>query len=218
MTLTINSFQIFYSDGHGSFVKHLEGARDLIRHRGGRKQNGLTRFFSSLCISTFLFSKAPLLLESDLVAGDTEEDKITLKLMQELSILSIQRSDHAWITALELSVKLRDWLGSCPQGLLGRQMWRTKLRMCSCVIYLHPMLELTSQHYQDVNNAVQEILAIAEKIPEGHSSEDGLYLGLFMAGVTVFNDYTQEGFIRRRMKSNSRCIFVCIPIPFHSLF
>lgn len=52
--------------GNSLWLSHLEGARDLILHRGGpRKGDYLTRFFSLLDVSASIFACAQPLLDLD---------------------------------------------------------------------------------------------------------------------------------------------------------
>jgi hypothetical protein len=50
--------------------------------------------------------------------------------------------------------------------------------------------------------AIKDILEIAREIPEGYGLEMGIYWGLFMAGVAIFNDVVAEDLIRRSMKAD----------------
>ncbi|RDL30213.1 uncharacterized protein BP5553_10491 [Venustampulla echinocandica] len=87
---------------------------------------------------------------------------------------------------------------------------RTRLCFYGCKIYisqiLRPDYALPSQD-QELARAINEILEIAEKTPEGHGLETGLYWGLFMAGVAIFNDVGKEKFIRRKMSVDTEGIF-----------
>ncbi len=132
----------------------------IIRQHGGGPNNCFVRFLSLLDISMSLCSGTPLLLESDLIPGDTKDD--ALKFMTELSVIDHNNTQR--IT--ELNVILRDGLKT--------QSWRGKLRTHSCVIYLHQIMDPTSQH-SEVIEAVKEILEIADTIPEGGDIEVGLH-------------------------------------------
>jgi hypothetical protein len=94
----------------------------------------------------------------------------------------------------------------------------SSVRSCvsGCIIYIHHIMNpvLKEPQSQEVKNAIREIIEIAKETPEGHGLEMGLYLGLFMAGIAVFNDSETEDLLRRKMKADTRVsIYVC----FHSI-
>lgn len=96
---------------------------------------------------------------------------------------------------------------------------RTKLCFYGCIIYLHQMMHPSPSFPSqgpELVRAVNEIFDIAEKTPDGHGLEIGLYWGLFMAGVAIFNDVGNENFIRWKMRSDTKCVFVRVRICFHS--
>jgi hypothetical protein len=64
---------------------------------------------------------------------------------------------------------------------------------------------------QEVKDAISEILEIAKQTPGGYGLEMGLYWGLFMAGVAIFNDDAAEDLIRQKLKADkSISIYVSI--------
>ena len=90
--------------------------------------------------------------------------------------------------------------------------------MQGCIIYLNHILDPLGRGPQklEVIEAIQDILEIAREIPEGYGLEMGIYWGLFMAGVAIFNDVVAEDLIRRSMKADSTSsIYVCIFLPHH---
>jgi hypothetical protein len=51
-------------------------------------------------------------------------------------------------------------------------------------------------------------------VPEGYGLEMGHYWGLFMVGISVFNDDKREELLRRKLKSDSKMsIYVSISRP-----
>lgn len=82
----------------------------------------------------------------------------------------------------------------------------SSVRCCvqASIIYLNHILDPmgTKPQNQDVIDAISDILAIAQETPEGYGLEMGLYWGLFMAGVAVFNDEIAEDLIRRKLKAD----------------
>ena len=81
----------------------------------------------------------------------------------------------------------------------------TKSVFAGCIIYLHHILDPCGREpqKQEVIEAVSEILEIAQETPEGYGLEMGLYWGLFMAGIAVFNDPIAEDLIRKKLKSDT---------------
>ncbi|TVY45807.1 hypothetical protein LOCC1_G004038 [Lachnellula occidentalis] len=75
----------------------------------------------------------------------------------------------------------------------------TKSVFAGCIIYLNHILDPCGHQPEnpEVIKAVSEVLEIAKETPEGYGLEMGLYWGLFMAGVAVFNDPVAEDLIRR---------------------
>lgn len=86
--------------------------------------------------------------------------------------------------------------------------------MYGCVIYLNHILDPLGHAPQKpgVRDAVAGILDIAQETPEGYGLEMGLYFGLFMAGIAVFNDMVVETVLRHKLKADTRVsIYVSIP-------
>lgn len=54
-----------------------------------------------------------------------------------------------------------------------------------------------------MTEAIAEILEIAKETPEGFGLEMGLYFGLFMAGIAVFNEPNEEDLLRRKLKADT---------------
>lgn len=62
-----------------------------------------------------------------------------------------------------------------------------------------------------MTRAISEILEIAKETPEGYGLEMGLYFGLFMAGISVFNETPEEELLKRKLKADTRVsIYVSI--------
>ncbi|TVY30028.1 Transcriptional regulatory protein [Lachnellula hyalina] len=80
----------------------------------------------------------------------------------------------------------------------------TKSVFAGCIIYLNHILDPCGHEPQkaEVIKAISEVLEIAKETPEGYGLEMGLYWGLFMAGVAVFNDHVAEDLIRRKLKAD----------------
>lgn len=61
----------------------------------------------------------------------------------------------------------------------------------------------TQPQKQEVIEAVADILEIAKEMPRGYGLEMGLYWGLFMAGIAIFNDPVAEDLIRSKLKADT---------------
>lgn len=123
---------------------------------------------------------------------------------------------------------LQRWWQSCPPALRDQPTdWRRQIRptkltvpetlqeegmssirscMYGCVIYINHIMNPVYKEPQSpqVTEAIREILGIAKETPEGYGLEMGLYFGLFMAGIAVFNDSETEDLLRRKMKADTR--------------
>ncbi|KAG9234145.1 fungal-specific transcription factor domain-containing protein [Amylocarpus encephaloides] len=146
---------------------------------------------------------------------------------QSMSDLARENPESITQKALEIHTNIRSWWSQCPPELRDQSNdWRTRERdrkltvpetleeeafsstkscMLGCIIYLRHILDpLGSQPQSDeVTQAVNEILEIAKETPEGYGLEMGLYWGLFMAGVAIFNDVLAEDLIRRKLKADT---------------
>jgi hypothetical protein len=154
---------------------------------------------------------------------------------EAMSDLGLQNPDLIHTKATQIHAELWAWWRSCPPLLRDQQNdWRrqarprkltvpetleaeafssTKSCLQGCIIYLYHILDPLGGQPQntEVIEAISDILEIAKETPEGYGLEMGLYWGLFMAGVAVFNDEIAEGLIRRKLKSDtSVSIYVCI--------
>jgi hypothetical protein len=153
--------------------------------------------------------------------------------------LSEDFTPHQILTSADqVHNELQRWWQSCPPALHDqptdwrRQIRPTKLtvsetlqeegissvRSCvyGCIIYINHIMNpvLKEPQSQEVKDAIREIVEIAKETPEGYGLEMGLYFGLFMAGIAVFNDSETEDLLRRKMKADTRVsIYVC----FHSI-
>lgn len=138
----------------------------------------------------------------------------------------------------QIHEEMMNWWRACPPPLRDQSTgWRreprpqkltvsetleqeafssTKSCLQGCIIYLNhiidPLGELLAK--EEVKLAVDEILEIAKETPPGYGLEMGLYFGLFMAGVAVFNDETSENLIRQKLQADqSISIYVSVPYP-----
>jgi hypothetical protein len=126
----------------------------------------------------------------------------------------------------EIYEAMLHWWSQCPPALRDQNKnWRrlprekkltvsetleeeafssTKACLLGCVIYLHHILDPVGRESQkqEVTEAINEILEIAEETPQGYGLEMGLYWALFMAGVAVFNDVLAEDLIRKKLRSD----------------
>jgi hypothetical protein len=91
-----------------------------------------------------------------------------------------------------------------PETLEQEAFSSTKSCMLGCLIYLGHILDPLGLQVQkqEISDAVYEILEIAKETPEGYGLEMGLYFGLFMAGIAVFNDEPSENLIRQKLRAD----------------
>lgn len=128
--------------------------------------------------------------------------------------ISIQQELHEWWSLLppELRDQSNDW--RClprPKPLTEPELLEhesfSSIRSCkgACIIYLHHIINPTAIHLQgsEVSVAIEDILDIARKTPEGRGLEMGLLWGMFMAGVAILNDTEAEALIRRKLSSDA---------------
>lgn len=128
--------------------------------------------------------------------------------------------------AMSIGQELDEWWRSQPPELRDQDNdWRCRprvtplaeresleqesfssIRSCkyACIIYLHHIINPTGVQPRgsEVFIAVEGILDIARKTPEGYGLEMGLLWGIFMAGVAIFNDTQAEALIRRKLNSD----------------
>jgi hypothetical protein len=131
------------------------------------------------------------------------------------------------ITATEINSDLHRWWQSCPPEIRDQPNdWRRQIRplkltvaetlqeegvsstrscMFGCVIYVNHILNPVGREPRrpEVTQAIIEILEIAKEAPEGYGLEMGLYFGLFMAGIAVFNESEIEDALRRKLKADT---------------
>ena len=164
--------------------------------------------------------------------------------MSKLSVLSAEAmSDQKPAIIAEKAALIHDeiweWWGHSPPALRDQSNdWRrlprpkklsvaetleeeayssTKSVFAGCIIYLNHIVDPCGHEPQkpEVIEAVSEVLEVAKETPEGYGLEMGLYWGLFMAGIAVFNDPVAEDLIRRKLKADvSVSIYVRIPFLF----
>lgn len=153
-----------------------------------------------------------------------------------MSDLGIQQPSDIKIQADVIHDELLLWWQQCPPALRDQSNdWRTQSRprkltipetleeeafsstkSCKdgCIIYLNHILDPLGEHpqEQEVIEAVTDILEIAKEMPRGYGLEMGLYWGLFMAGIAIFNDLVAEELIRTKLKAETNSnIYVRIP-------
>jgi hypothetical protein len=78
---------------------------------------------------------------------------------------------------------------------------------------LDPLGQLPQE--QEVIEAVTDILEIAKEMPRGYGLEMGLYWGLFMAGIAIFNDPVAEELIRTKLKADGNSNIYVRVLPLH---
>jgi hypothetical protein len=132
------------------------------------------------------------------------------------------------ITASQIRADLNRWWLSCPIELREQSnYWRREVRdekltvsqtlqeegvssirscMFGCIVYLHHIVNplFREARNPEVTDAIREILETSRETPEGYGLEMGLYFGLFMAGIAVFNETDKEDLIRRKLKADTR--------------
>lgn len=143
-----------------------------------------------------------------------------------MSDLGAQQPQEIRIQAAQIRHDLLAWWQQCHPALRDQSNdWRTQARprkltvpetleeeafsstkSCKdgCVIYLNHILDPLGQlpQEQEVIEAVTDILEIAQEMPRGYGLEMGLYWGLFMAGIAIFNDPVAEELIRTKLKAD----------------
>ncbi|KAK0113027.1 hypothetical protein ONS95_014737 [Cadophora gregata] len=144
-----------------------------------------------------------------------------------MSDLGVQQPEEIAAQAAEIHDELLVWWQQCPPALRDQSNdWRTQARprkltvpetleeeafsstkSCKdgCIIYLNHILDpLGGQpQKQEVIEAIADILEIAKEMPRGYGLEMGLYWGLFMAGIAIFNDPAAEELIRSKLKADT---------------
>ncbi len=154
---------------------------------------------------------------------------------ESMGAIGLHQPDLIVEKAYDIRDELLAWWRSCPPALRDQSNdWRrqsrprklsvpetleeeafssTKSCMQGCIIYLNHILDPQGRGPQklEVIEAISDILEIAREIPEGYGLEMGVYWGLFMAGVAIFNDVVAEDLIRRKLKADSTSsIYVCM--------
>ncbi|KAI6712771.1 hypothetical protein JHW43_004738 [Diplocarpon mali] len=148
---------------------------------------------------------------------------------QSMSDLGRQQPEEIDKQAAVIHDELLAWWQQCPPALRDQSNeWRTQPRlrkltvpetleeeafsstkscMDGCIIYLNHILDPEGHQpqKQEVIEAVSDILQIAKEMPRGYGLEMGLYWGLFMAGVAIYNDFIAEELIRQKLKADIAC-------------
>jgi hypothetical protein len=156
--------------------------------------------------------------------------KLSLESQRQGADLNAVRS-----ATIQVQEDLARWWHNCPTSLRDQSYdWRRQVRprklsvpetleeegissirscMFGCVIYLNHILNPVGREPQkpEIKEAIAGILDIALETPEGYGLEMGLYFGLFMAGIAVFNDVGIETVLRHKLKADTRVsIYVSI--------
>jgi hypothetical protein len=129
--------------------------------------------------------------------------------------------------AFQIGSDLAEWWQSSPPAVRDQSNdWRRQVRQrkltvpetleeeafssaksCryGCVIYLNHILDPLGCEGRrpEVTEAISQILEIAQEMPEGYGLEMGHYWGLFMVGISVFNDDKTEALLRKKLKSDT---------------
>lgn len=154
---------------------------------------------------------------------------------ESMSDMGLLHPEYIQRKGAQVHDELTSWWSTCPPQLRDQRTdWRrqyrprkltvaetleeeafssTKSCMQGCIIYLNHVLDPLGQNPQpqEVKDAIYEILEIAKETPGGYGLEMGLYWGLFMAGVAIFNDEAAEDLIRQKLKADkSISIYVSI--------
>lgn len=158
-----------------------------------------------------------------------------------MSDLGLQQPEEIAVQAAEIHDELLAWWQQCPPALRDQSNdWRTQARprkltvpetleeeafsstkSCKdgCIIYMNHILDpLGAQpQKQEVIEAVADILEIAKEMPRGYGLEMGLYWGLFMAGIAIFNDPVAEDLIRSKLKADTNSNIYVWASPFYNI-
>ena len=153
--------------------------------------------------------------------------KLSYLSSESMSDLGLQQPEVIKQKVAQIRDELLAWWSNCPPALRDQSRdWRRQIRprkltvpetleeeafsstkscLQGCVIYLHHILDPLGHEEQqeEVLLAIDDILEIAKETPEGYGLEMGLYWGLFMAGVAVYNDPVAEDLIRRKLQADS---------------
>ncbi|KAF2178035.1 hypothetical protein K469DRAFT_719204 [Zopfia rhizophila CBS 207.26] len=248
-------YEISHSD-ENLWFRHLQGARDLILHRGGPKTSDfLVRFFSLLDISGSLLTGKGPLISGNYWLDEEENGASHTKLrnwpyyddnaimvdnfhslmvhMARLSNLSAdsmtdfgkRNADLIEKRAMQIRHDLFEWWNTRPPNIRDQSNnWRrarpdltlaekleeesfssTRSVVYGCIIYLHHIIDPygLKPQAQEVADAIKGILDISRETPEGLGLEMGLFFGLFMAGVAIFDDLESEILIRTKLANDA---------------
>ncbi|KAG9247226.1 fungal-specific transcription factor domain-containing protein [Calycina marina] len=151
--------------------------------------------------------------------------------MSRLSADSLRpEMDQAQVRTKAVGVikELNAWWTSCPPSIRDQRIdWRyqsrpqkltvaetleeegiSSIKSCyyGCLIYLHHILDPLALEPQriEATQSIRGIIDIAKHTPKGYGLEMGLYFGLFMAGVAIFNSPQDEELLRRRLKTDTK--------------
>ncbi|KAL2209457.1 hypothetical protein CC79DRAFT_680116 [Sarocladium strictum] len=128
--------------------------------------------------------------------------------------MSIREGLQAWWESqpAHLRDQSNDWRSLPRERPMGKaevleQEAFSSIRSCTsaCIIYLHHIINPIDDipRGPEVSSAIESILAIVRKTPEGRGLEMGLLWGLFMAGVVISDDAEAEALIRRKLRSDA---------------
>jgi len=165
----------------------------------------------------------------------THMAKLSRLSAESMSDMGLLHPEYIQEKGAQVHDELISWWSKCPPRLRDQRTdWRrqyrprkltvaetleeeafssTKSCMQGCIIYLNHVLDPLGQkpQPQEVKDAIDEILEIAKETPGGYGLEMGLYWGLFMAGIAIFNDEAAEDLIRQKLKADkSISIYVSV--------
>jgi len=156
----------------------------------------------------------------------THMAKLSRLSAESMSDMGLLHPEYIQEKGAQVHDELISWWSTCPPRLRDQRTdWRrqyrprkltvaetleeeafssTKSCMQGCIIYLNHVLDPLGQkpQPQEVKDAIDEILEIAKETPGGYGLEMGLYWGLFMAGIAIFNDEAAEDLIRQKLKAD----------------
>jgi transcription factor-like protein len=164
---------------------------------------------------TFMVRMSHLSAESMKEDADQSEIRaIAIKIHADLQ--------HWWQSCIpEVRNQSNNWRGqtrsrelTVAEALQEEGVSSTRSCVFACIIYVNHILNPVNREPRspEVTEAIAEIVEIAKETPEGYGLEMGIYFGLFMAGIAVFNEPEIEDVLRKKLKADTRVsIYVSIP-------
>jgi hypothetical protein len=92
-----------------------------------------------------------------------------------------------------------------PETLKEEGIASIRSCMYGCVLYLAHITNPLNPDSQSpaIHEVIRVILDIVMETPEGYGLEMGHYFAIFMAGITVFNNYEIEDLLRQKLKADT---------------